>query len=178
MPGFIPEITTRVTVSVDVSSIDSALDLVKGDSVLSEIDSLVDELETKKETILKLKDPLGKAVSEGLQSNQERIISSKHYITGMMAGSVDITQDGDDYLVGNTATSVDGFPYPLAIETGRREVFPVDKKMLRWFEGGDYNKPVFAKHSKAVKADPFVEPSIKNTMWDIDEIIDDVLGDL
>ena len=92
----------------------------------------------------------------------------------MMANSVDITQDGSDYIVGNTATSYDGFPYPLAIEKGRRAVFPVEKKMLRWFEGGVIGgTPIFAKYSSAVSPDPFVEPSINDTVDDIEKIVSD-----
>ena len=174
MPGFIPEITTRVKVEIDLSGIDEALDVIQSDEVLSEIPSLTDELNERKTQLQSLQSPLGEAISKGLKSNQEMIISSKHYITGMMVNSVDIFSDGDDYLVGNTAMSVDGFPYPLAIETGRREVFPVDAKILRWFEGGDFSKPVFAKHSSSVKPDPFVEPSIEDTMYDIDEIVDEI----
>ena len=178
MAGFIPEITTRVTVDIDVSAFDDAIDLIDSDEILSEIPSLKEELEDKKTIIQNFKTPLGLAVSQNLQSNQEMIISSKHYITGLMAGSVDIMGDGDDYLVGNTAMSVDGFPYPLAIETGRREIYPISAKVLRWFEGGDFNRPVFARYASSVEADPFVEPSIDDTMWDIDFIIDDFLEEL
>jgi hypothetical protein len=166
---FIPEITTRVHVELDTSELDNALSVIQSDEILSEI-GLAEELEETKETLTNLKEPLAEAVAEALQSNQEMIISSKHHVSGMMAESVDITEDGDDYLVGNTASSVDGFPYPLAIETGRREVYPVDAKVLRWFEGGDFSKPVFARRSSSVKADPFVEPSIEDTIYDIESI--------
>lgn len=178
MAGFIPEITTRVSVQVDTSDLDDAISTIQGDPILGDIDSLMDDLTETKDKITNLRDPLASAVSERLQSNQEMIISSKHHMTGMMANSVDIMQDGDDYLVGNTAMSVDGFPYPLAIETGRREVFPINAKVLRWFDGGDYNSPVFAKSSGSVSPDPFVEPSIRDTIYDIDEIVNDLLGGL
>ena len=171
MPGFIPDLTTRITVNVHSDGIDEAINRVESDPYLSQCPSIVDKLQETKRQLEGLEQPVAQAVAENLQSNQEMIISSKHFITGMMANSVDISQDGRDYLVGNTATSVDGFPYPLAIETGRREVFPVEKKMLRWFEGGDYSKPVFARHSKAVPADPFVKPSIEDTIYDINRIV-------
>jgi len=171
LAGFIPEITTRVTVKVHSEAIDEAISRVESDKFLSQCPSIAEKLRQKKEQLDGLEEPVAHAVAETLQSNQEIIISTKHYITGMMAGSVDITQDGRDYLVGNTATSVDGFPYPLAIETGRREVFPVEKKVLRWFEGGDFSKPVFARHSSAVPADPFVKPSIDDTIYDIERIV-------
>lgn len=172
MVGFIPDITTRITVNVHSDSIDEAINRIESDPYLSKCTSITETLREKQNQLNDLEQPVAASVAERLQSNQEMIISSKHYITGMMANSVDISQDGNDYLVGNTATSYDGFPYPLAIETGRREVFPVEKKMLRWFEGGVMGgTPVFAKHSRAVAADPFVQPSIDDTIYDIEEIV-------
>lgn len=168
MAGFIPDLTTRITVNVHSESIDEAI------SRMSQFPSIVEALENKKNQLNDLEQPVAEAVAEKLQSNQEMIISSKHYITGMMANSVDISQDGRDYLVGNTAHSMDGFPYPLAIETGRREVFPVEKKWLRWFEGGMIGgTPIFAKHSSSVDPDPFVQPSIDDTIYDIEGIVRD-----
>lgn len=175
MAGFIPEITTRIHVNVNSDSIDEGIARFESDPYLSQISSIGDILREKKSQLEGLAEPVASGVAERLQSNQEMIISSKHYITGMMANSVDISQDGNDYLVGNTAMSVDGFPYPLAIETGRREVFPVDKKVLRWFEGGDFSSPVFARHSSSVAADPFVKPSIDDTIYDIEEIVRDAI---
>lgn len=171
MSGFIPELTTRIRTKVHVDNIDNAIQRIESDPFLSQCSSIVDTLNEKKGQLKDLEEPVSAAVAERLQSNQEMIISSKHYITGMMANSVDISQDGNEYLVGNTAMSVDGFPYPLAIETGRRAVFPVEKKVLRWFEGGDYSKPVFARSSGSVTADPFVRPSIDDTIYDIEEIV-------
>ena len=172
MAGFIPDLITRITVNVHSDSVDDAISRIESDPYLSQCPSLIDRLQNKKNQLENLEQPVAAAVAERLQSNQETIISTKHYITGMMANSVDISQDGRDYLVGNTATSYDGFPYPLAIEKGRREVFPVEKKWLRWFEGGQIGgTPIFAKRSKSVAADPFVEPSIDTTIEDIEEIV-------
>ena len=173
MSGFIPEITTRVTTKVNVDRIDEAINKIESDPFLSQCHSLIETLNNKKNQLKSLEQPVSEAVAERLQSNQEMIISSKHYITGMMANSVDISQDGNDYLVGNTATSVDGFPYPLAIETGRREVYPIDAKVLRWFDGGIGGTPIFSMHSKSVPADPFVKPSIDDTLYDIETIVNE-----
>lgn len=166
--AFIPEITTRVSTKVNADGIDDIINKIQSDPFLSQCPSIVESLQSTKKQLVDIEQPVSYAVAERLQSNQEIIISTKHYITGMMANSVDISQDGNDYLVGNTAMSVDGFPYPLAIETGRREVFPVEKKVLRWFSGGSV---VFSKHSSAVGPDPFVEPSINTTLTDIEEIV-------
>lgn len=176
---FIPEITTRVHVDVDTSEIDAALGVIASSEVLSDIPSLSEELEERKTQINDLKDPLAEAVAEGLQANQEMIISSKHHVNGDMTNSVDIMEDGEDYLVGNTASSVDGFPYPLAIETGSRDhwVEPDTFDALHWTDGG---KDMFSKGHmvSGIEADPFVEPSIDDTIHDIDEIASEVIDEV
>ena len=179
MPGFIPEITTRITVDVNTDAITDAINRIESDPILSQIPSLTGVLKEKQEQLEAIRDPLAYSVAERLQSNQEMIISSKHYVTGMMANSVDISSDGPDYLVGNTATSIDGFPYPLAIENGRREVYPIEKKVLRWFEGGIIGgTPVFSMYSSSVPPDPFVEPSITDTVDDIAAILHEHLEEI
>ena len=171
MAGFIPEITTRITVNVNSDAINEGISRIESDPFLSQINSITETLQDMKDKLDGLQQPVAEAVAERLQSNQETIISTKHYITGMMANSVYISADGNDYMVGNTAHSLDGFPYPLAIETGRRAVYPVDKKVLRWFEGGMGGTPVFSHYSGSVAADPFVGPSIDTTIEDINDIV-------
>lgn len=175
---FIPDLTTRVIVNVNTDELDSVIDAIKSDPILGDISSLIGDLEDTKSKVEGLQEPLVDAVSERLQENQENIISSKHYVTGLMANSVDISEDGKDRLVGNTASSVDGFPYPLAIEKGSRDhwVAPVTFDALHWGgEPGFFSKGHMVS---GITADPFVDPSIQNTIWDIDEIVDDVLGGL
>ena len=172
---FIPEITTRVTTKVHTDSIDEAINKIESNPYLSKCPNIIETLQNKKNQLEGLEEPVSRAVAERLSSNQETIISTKHYITGKMANSVDISQDGNDYLVGNTAMSVDGFPYPLAIENGRRAVFPVEKKVLRWFSGGIGGTPIFSKYSGPVAADPFVEPSINTTIEDIEDIVSNII---
>lgn len=173
MAGFIQDLQTRVTVNVHSENLENARAAYESNPFISQLSEVLKEIESKEQQLKALEQPVANAIGERLKSVQEMIIASKHVNTGMMAGSVEITQDGSDVLVGNTATSVDGFPYPLAIETGRREVYPVDKSVLRWFEGG---QPVFAKRSKAVAADPFVEPSIDTTMGEVEGIVHKYMG--
>lgn len=107
---FTPEITTRIHIDMNTDSIDQAINLCNSDEILSDL-PISELLEETKSELTDLKEPLGDAVSERLQYNQSKIISSKHFKTGMMANSVDISRDGDDWLVGDTASSVDGFPW-------------------------------------------------------------------
>ena len=174
MSGFIPELTTRVHVEVDSSDIDEAINRISG-GILGDT-SIVGELESTKNKLESLREPLAESVAKALSSNQENIISSKHYITGMMANSVDLTNDGGDYLVGNTAMSPDGFPYPLAIEKGTRShwVSPNTFSALHW-DGDKFSK---GHRVSGIKPDPFVDPSIDDTMHQIDTIVDELLKDL
>ena len=174
MSGFIPELTTRVHVEVDSSDIDEAINRISG-GILGGT-SIVEELESTKNKLESLREPLAESVAKALSSNQENIISSKHYITGMMANSVDLTNDGGDYLVGNTAMSPDGFPYPLAIEKGTRShwIAPKTASVLHW-DGDKFSKGHMVS---GITPDPFVDPSIDDTMSQIDSIVDELLKDL
>ena len=171
---FIPEITTRVSVEVDSSDIDEAINRISG-GILGGT-SIVGELEAKKERLETIGKQLPDVIAANLQFNQENIISSKHFKSGMMAQSVDIESDGDDRLVGNTASSVDGFPYPLAIEKGTRShwVSPNTFSALHW-DGDKFSKGHMVS---GIKPDPFVDPSIDDTMYQIDSIVDELLKDL
>lgn len=177
MSGFIPEITTTVSVHVNADSLNDGVSVINSHGWFDEI---LTDLKVKKNQLEELADPVAETISRNLSEYQRQIISMKHYRTGMMANSVDVVKDGDGvYLVGNTATSVDGFPYPLAIETGRREVYPVNAKVLRWWDQS--GEIVFSKHSKAVSPDPYVQHSIDNTSEDVEQLIteyiDTILGD-
>ena len=171
---FIPEITTRVSVEVDTSELDDALSLVESNSILSGL-GLSEVLKETKTKLENVKQPLTRAVGETLQSNQENIISSKHYITGMMASSVDLMEDGNDVLVGNTASSVDGFPYPLAIEKGTKShwVEPNTFSALHWTDdsGEHWSKGHMVS---GIDADPFVEPSIDDTIYQIEKVWEEI----
>lgn len=181
MSGFIPEITTTVKVEHNAADLDKAIEMLESDEIMSFCFSeVITKLQDTKGRLNPATDEMALAVSESLSSHQEEIISMKHNFTGMMMSSVDITKDGNaQYLVGNTATSIDGFPYPLAIETGRREVYPVERKWLRWWTEPYFSGDVvFAKRSSAVEPDPFVEPSINLTLSTLDDIVNEFAANL
>jgi len=168
---FIDEITTRVTVKADTSELDNAISKVSG-GLLGDI--MAEQLNETKDKIVELEEPLADGIAQRLAENQSNIIDSKHHVSGDMANSVDVMEDGKDRLVGDTASSVDGFPYPLAIEKGSRDhwVAPVTFDALHWTDkNGEYWSR--GHMVSGIKADPFVEPSIRNTIWDIDEILED-----
>lgn len=165
---FTPEITTRIHIDMNMDNIDQAINLCNSDELLSDL-PISELLEETKSELTDLKEPLGDAVSERLQYNQSKIISSKHFKTGMMANSVDISRDGDDWLVGDTASSVDGFPYPLAIDQGSKShwVAPVTFSYLHWTDTDGHH---FSKGHmvRGINAEYFVDNSIDDTLYDID----------
>lgn len=174
MSEYIPEITTKISVEIETDSLDSDINYFDSDDILSQL-GIAEEFKEIKNSLDDIKEPIGNSIAESLKSNQELIIQSRHYKSGMMGNNVDIFRDGDSFLVGNTARSADGFPYPLSIELGRKEIIAKPGGVLRWFDGG---VPVFSKYSSATSPDPFVEPSIDTTMDAIDTIINDFLKEV
>ena len=179
MSGFIPQITTRVTVETNTSELENAISMMEGSDILSNcFTDIADWLRGAKDELDNLQDPVANAVADTLSAWQSAIISTKHYKTGMMMNSVDVMKDGEGvYMVGNTATSVDGFPYPLAIEEGTvsHYVAPVTFKALHWIDssGEHWSKGHMVS---GITADPYVQYSIDNTEDEVEAILLEPIG--
>ena len=78
---FIPELTTRVSVEMNTKDLDSAIDMIKSDPILGEIDSLVTELEDAKTKITDLQEPLVDGVADRLSSIQELIMTMPSFFS-------------------------------------------------------------------------------------------------
>ena len=180
MSGFIPEITTTITVTADTSELENCINMMEDSEILNTCFSdVIQTLQNKKKETEKIIDPTALAVSEALSAYQSAIIKTKHYVTGMMENSVDVMKDGDGvYLVGNTAMSVDGFPYPLAIEQGTSAhwVAPVTFDALHWTDKLTGEDRFSKGHMvSGIKADPYVDYSIQNLNNAIEEILDPII---
>lgn len=180
MSGFIPEITTTITVEADTKPLNDCIELMQDSEIMSQcFTDIIEMLQTKKDETEKLVDPTALAVGESLSAYQSAIIKTKHYVTGMMANSVDVMKDGDGvYMVGNTAMSVDGFPYPLAIEQGTNShwIEPNTFDALHWKDKLTGNDMFSKGHMvSGIKADPFVDYSIQNLISNIDDIINPIM---
>lgn len=175
MSGFIPEITTTVKVGVNQRGLDESIALLESDELTNAVFAdVINHINNVKNEMDNFADEAAYRVSQNLSSWQSEIISMKHEVTGMMMNSVDISQDGNaQYLVGNTAMSVDGFPYPLAIEKGSTShwVAPVTFKALHWFEKDGTEKFSKGHMVSGITADPFVQYSIDNSMEDVEDIL-------
>ena len=173
---FIPEITTTWNVKVTDESLEKAISTFEDDKILSVAGTdVLNQLLKAKDDLESAGHEVAKSIGETQKSYQEQFIRMNQSVkTGMMLNSTEITEDGMGTVhIGNTASSVDGFPYPLSIEYGRGPVYPVDKKVLRWF--GDNGEPIFRKSAGPAKAKPFVEPSQENTLEDVDKIVDEFM---
>ena len=176
---FIPEITTTWNVQVTDEQLEESIDLLQNDKILSVAgEEVLERLLTAKNNLENLGHEVAKSIGETQKSYQEQFIQMNGTIkTGMMLNSTEITEDGMGTVhVGNTASSVDGFPYPLAIETGRGPVYPINAKVLRWFDDG--GNPVFARSVGPAKARPFVAPSQEYTLDDVDKIVDEYMNNI
>ena len=181
MTTFIPEITTTISVKANTEPLQDCIDLIDSSEILSTCFTEVkDYILSKKAETEQLIDPVAEATANSLSAYQSQIISMKHKKTGMMMNSVDVMHDGDGvYMVGNTASSVDGFPYPLAIEEGTRDhwVAPVTFSALHWtdFKGEHWSKGHMVS---GIKPDPYVDYSIQNLEDKIEEILNPFVNDV
>ena len=87
----------------------------------------------------------------------------------MMANSVDISRDGEDWLVGDTASSVDRVGCRFTKKQGSKShwVAPVTFNYLHWTENGEH---YFSKGHmvSGIDAENFVDNSIDDTLYDIE----------
>lgn len=180
---FIPQITTTVSVEAHTEPLQQCSDMINESDVLSNCFQEVREyVEKCKEETEKLIDPVAEASATALSAYQSQIISTKHKQTGMMMNSVDVMKDGEGvYLVGNTAMSVDGFPYPLAIAEGTSAhwVAPVNFDALHWIDKLTSEHRFSKGHMvSGIKADPFVDYSIQNLEANIEGILNPAINSI
>ena len=176
---FIPEITTTWNVTVHDEKLEDAIKLAESDKLISTAGSdVLDHLHKTKNDLETMGHDVAKSIGETQKSYQEQFIRMNGTIrTGMMLNSTEITEDGRGTVhVGNTASSVDGFPYPLAIEHGRGPVYPINAKVLRWWDKG--GNIVFARSAGPAKARPFVAPSQEYTLDDVNKIVDEYMNNI
>lgn len=141
------DLATIITVEADTKGLEALLNS-KLSSVQKVAQKKIDKLKTlEKEVVVSL--------SNAFTSYQEEILQ-KHVKSHTLINSILIEKiTANSYKIGVTATSKDGFPYGTALENGRGAVYPVKKKALHWYDGGD----VFTKRSSPAKPRPFVKPS-------------------
>lgn len=141
------DLATIITVESDTKGLEKLLD--------SKFSSVKKVAEKKIEKLKSLEQEVAVSLSDTFTSYQEELLQ-KHVKSHTLINSILIEKIAQNsYKIGVTATSKDGFPYGTALEYGRGAVYPVKKKALHWYDGGD----VFTKRSSPAKPRPFVKPS-------------------
>lgn len=173
--GRIPELETIITVNIkNADRLDKSIGLAKGIEGADDLTSYLTELKSELNNI---RTPVAEMAADELITS-ERDAMRHHNKTGKMSQSIDKYPNGEgSYIVGTSAHSDKGFPYPMSIETGRKEVRPINPgvKFLHWVDDGQH---IFAKKSRATDADPYVDKGISNAWRRIEDNIDVILGGL
>lgn len=157
------ELDTIVDVKLDIADLEGAIDTLDGDPLFSEIADIFKELA----------DGLNKGAEEGAKELAERVRSLQELFIAMnnsihsrrLIGSIDVEGGGTEYTIGTNISEL----YPLAVELGRKEVTPVNKKALRWVTLS--GAVVFSKYSGPTNPAPFSQPAYEQGLDEAEEII-------
>lgn len=151
------ELDTEVSVELDITDIDVAIDLCDEyflDDVRTELENIKKGVEDgSKEGVADI------AVRNRSFQQQEITDLSKHpYASGMLGSSItEEEQDEYTWLIGTRINHI----YPMAVEYGRDAVEPVNKSVLFFYALS--GEPVFTKHVGPAEPRPFVEPAYEKT---------------
>ena len=163
------ELDTEITIELDCSDIDAAIEM-------SDPIGLYDET---KEHFQDLKKCFEKGCDDALEQlgmvniTQQEIFINQNCKnpSGMLASSITAESNGEhSILIGTRINHI----YPMSVEYGRGPVYPIRAKALAFYV--DTGELVFRKSAGPAKPRPFVEPAFDKTMEAIDRIIDDNLA--
>ena len=148
--SYIPEVGTRVSVSIDTKGLDEVINTLKSDPTGSLFTDIISDLEGKKGEFRQVEKDLSLSLSQQLVQEESDYIRSNHYVTGNMANSTQIWKEGNDYaIVGPGAHNPKkNFPYPIIIEYG----------------------------SSKYVGDPFIQDSIDRVDTKKENMIDEILN--
>lgn len=159
------QLDTEITVNYDTTDIDNALS--KCDKYF--LDELVEELSKTKKGIEKAGKESSKDIAVRNRSFQQQLINDvgKHpYSTGMLGSSITEEQKDDfTWLVGTRINHI----YPMAVEYGRKEVYPIRAKSLAFYL--NTGELIFAKKAGKAKPRPFVAPAYDKTSAIAEELV-------
>lgn len=150
------ELDTKISVEVDTSPLDNIINQFAGDEILSGYADYAKQLKEgwekgSKRAVIEL--------ARRNQSWQEQYINQKcKNPSGMLASSIQIIRDNPNAaIVGTNINHI----YPMSVEYGRKEVYPIRAKALAFYnEDGEL---IFTKKAGKAKARPFVAPAYKDT---------------
>jgi len=158
------ELDTEITVDVDTSELEKLLDMPNESGVFDPLLQSVEKL------IKNVHDGSKEAVEDIANRNrsfQEQAINL--YCTnpsGMLASSIEKQQinGGYGFIVGTTINHI----YPMAVEYGRKEVYPIKAKTLAFYYKGEL---IFRKKVGRSKPRLFVARAYRKTSTIADQIV-------
>ena len=161
------ELYSLIEVKVDTSDLDNIIEFDWGSAEASDLmKPLTDIAEHYKKAYEKAGDDGALEIADRLRSLQELAIGLHGNIaSGNLLNSITVAKKGEGYFVG---TDIAHF-YPLCIEFGRGDVYPINYEYLHYFTLSGVE--VFSKHSRPSEPYPFVEPAFKTTMGEVEEIL-------
>lgn len=150
------ELDTEISVELDLTGLDNLALKYEGDEIFDGVADYVKLLKKGWETGAK------RAVVELSNRNrsfQELYINQKcKNPSGMLASSIQLIKKNPfTYIVGTNINHI----YPMAVEYGRREVYPIKAKALAFYS--DSGELVFTKKAGRAEARPFVAPAYQAT---------------
>ncbi|OEC87887.1 MULTISPECIES: hypothetical protein [Methanobacterium] len=172
MTDIIPETGTQVTVTADSQGLDDIINVIQGDNILSQVLApAVEQLNKDKETLKESTTTLANAVAERIKAYQEQFISmNQSIVTSNMHDTIEVDPTGDGTAeVGATATSDEGFPYPIVIEQGSRPHIIEGNPLLAFNWNGAFVITHSVQHP-GTSPKPFVAPSLDYIKQDTDEL--------
>ena len=157
------ELDTEISVTLDTSGLDDLMDSLDFDDVFEPLYETLDNLKTG------LDDGSKEGVEDIANRNrsfQEQFINEVcDNPSGMLASSIDVEeQDEYTYLIGTMINHI----YPMAVEYGRSEVYPIRAKALAFYYDGEL---IFRKKVGPAKPRPFVAPAFEKTNDVAEEIM-------
>ena len=158
------QLDTEIHVEVDTTELDDLINLFRNNPIFA---PAVEIAEDFKYGIGAGSREGAMIVAERLRSLQELALASHNNIaSGALINSIRAEQqDPYTYLVGTTISEI----YPMCIELGRREVVPVNAKVLHWFTLS--GQEVFSMRSGATSPEPFVKPAFEDVKTEATDIL-------
>lgn len=158
------ELDTEISIEVDTSDLEAILDI---DDEFDIFEPVTKSLEKFIENIHDGSKEAVDDISDRNKSFQGQIISQVcDNPSGMLASSIqkEEVNDGYGFIVGTIINHV----YPMAVEYGRSEVYPINAKALAFYYKGEL---IFRKRVGEAKPRPFVAPAYEKTDSIAEEIV-------
>ncbi len=149
------ELDTIIETEVDVSNLDAIMDIDDEYGIFDDIKEYADELKT---AIYEGSENGTAYLSNFDRSQQNRYIRENcDNPSGMLASSI---YDEEDTPLKHTIGTILNHIYPMSIEYGHKEIYPIRAKALAFYYEGEL---IFRKKVRKTDPRPFVAPAYEDT---------------